>query len=206
VEGMSIDDFSPAGSKVTAPVLHWYDFVCPFCYVGQDRSRILTDRGFTVLSIPLPIHPEIPQGGIAAGPRQGPMYEFLEDEARAAGLPLHWPARLPNTLYPLTVAEWVRRHEPGAFAALYAGLFEAHFVRGEDIGKRAVVERHAAANGVDTRALAVAMSSPGPAQDVERSAGLARRIGITGTPAWLVGSQVVSGLRPRSAFEEFRAA
>lgn len=203
---MRIDDFSPAGAEVTAPVLHWYDFVCPFCYVGQDRSRLLTERGFTVLSIPLPIHPEIPLGGIAAGPRQGPMYEFLEDEARAAGLPLHWPARLPNTLHALTVAEWVRRHEPDAFPALYAVLFEAHFAGGEDIGDRAVVERHAAASGVDTRALTGAMCSPGPAQDVERSALSAARIGITGTPAWLVGSQVLSGLRPRPEFEHLRTA
>lgn len=203
---MSIDDFSPAGATVTAPVLHWYDFVCPFCYVGQDRSGILADRGFTVLSIPLPIHPEIPQEGTEAGPRQGPMYEFLEAEARAAGLPLHWPARLPNTLYALTAAEWVRRHDPGAFPALYAGLFEAHFVRGEDIGDQAVVDAHAAAEGVAPDALAAAMCSPGPARDVERSAGLAARIGVTGTPAWLVGSQVVAGLRPQGEFERFSAA
>ncbi|WP_405590181.1 DsbA family protein [Streptomyces sp. NBC_01190] len=203
---MSIGDFSPAGAEATAPVLHWYDFVCPFCYVGQDRSRILTKRGFTVLSIPLPIHPEIPQEGVEAGPRQGPMYEFLQNEARAAGLPLHWPARLPNTILALTVAEWVRRHEPGAFPALYAELFEAHFVRGEDIGALAVVQQHAAASGVDIPALTVAMTEPGPAQDVEQSSGLAEHFGIAGTPAWLVGSLAISGLRPRSEFEEFRSA
>jgi predicted DsbA family dithiol-disulfide isomerase len=200
---MSIDDFSPAGVSVTAPVLHWYDFVCPFCYVGQDRSRILTGRGFTVLSVPLPIHPEIPHEGIEAGPRQGPMYEFLEYEARAAGLPLKWPERLPNTLHALTAAEWVRRHEPAAFPALYARLFEAHFVRGEDIGDPAVVEAHAAQCGADPDALTAAMCSPAPARDVERSAGLAGRIGVTGTPAWLVGSRVVAGVLPRSEFQEF---
>lgn len=203
---MSIGDFLSAGAEVTEPALHWYDFVCPFCYIGQDRSRILTDRGFTVLSIPLPIHPEIPQEGIEAGPRQGPMYEFLQDEARAVGLVLHWPARLPNTLLALTVAEWVRRHEPEAFPALYAALFEAHFVRGEDIGALAVVRHHVAASGVDTRALTVAMSKPRASQDVEQSSGLAEQVGINGTPAWLVGSLVISGLRPRSEFEAFHAA
>jgi hypothetical protein len=44
-------------------------------------------------------------------------------EARAVGLLLHWPARLPNTILALTVAEWARRHEPRAFPALYAALF-----------------------------------------------------------------------------------
>jgi protein-disulfide isomerase len=68
-----------------------------------------------------------------------------------------------------------------------------------------VVQHHAAASGV-TRALAVAMTKPGPAQDVEQSSGLAEQFGIAGTPAWLVGSLVISGLRPRSEFEEFRSA
>ncbi|MFG1811385.1 DsbA family protein [Streptomyces sp. NPDC049040] len=203
---MPFDDFSPDGSEVTAPVPHWYDFVCPFCYIGQDRSRILAERGFTLLTIPLPIHMEIPLEGAAAGPREGPMYEFLEREARAAGLPLHWPARLPNSLYALTAAEWVRRHEPGAFPSLHAGLFDAHFVRGEDLGDQAVVEGHAVASGVDKQAMRAAMSTSGPARDVQRSGGFAERFGVTGTPAWLVGSRLVSGLRPRSEFEEFRAA
>lgn len=24
-------------------VLHWYDFICPFCYVGQEQNAILTE-------------------------------------------------------------------------------------------------------------------------------------------------------------------
>jgi len=30
-------------------VLHWYDFLCPFCYVGQHRTAILTRRRHTDL-------------------------------------------------------------------------------------------------------------------------------------------------------------
>jgi len=28
-------------------VLHWYDLICPFCYIGQQRNAILavTDSG-----------------------------------------------------------------------------------------------------------------------------------------------------------------
>src|ERR1041385_2547686 len=79
-------------------VLHWYDFICPFCYVAQHRNGILIRHGFHLDELAFQIHPDIPAGGIPAGPRIGPMYSGLEREAREAGLPLHWPARLPNTL------------------------------------------------------------------------------------------------------------
>jgi 2-hydroxychromene-2-carboxylate isomerase len=78
-------------------VTHWYDFVCPFCYVGQHRTAILVRYGLEVVELPFRAHPDIPPGGIPAGPRNGPMYVMLEREAADAGLPLRWPERLPNT-------------------------------------------------------------------------------------------------------------
>src|SRR3954469_12616599 len=86
-------------------VLHWYDFVCPFCYVAQHRNAILARHGLEVVELPFQAHPEIPVGGVAIGPRTGPMYAMLELEARLAGLPLHWPRRLPNTRRALAAAE-----------------------------------------------------------------------------------------------------
>src|SRR4051794_8196317 len=53
----------------TRTVLHWYDFICPFCYVSQNRNSILARHGFDVVELPFQSHPEIPPGGILAGPR-----------------------------------------------------------------------------------------------------------------------------------------
>jgi GGDEF domain-containing protein len=30
-------------------VVHWYDFICPFCYLGQARTTIFEDRGFAIV-------------------------------------------------------------------------------------------------------------------------------------------------------------
>jgi hypothetical protein len=38
---MTISEQSGSGLQVTGPVLHWYDFLCPFCYVAQQRNAIL---------------------------------------------------------------------------------------------------------------------------------------------------------------------
>ena len=102
-----IDQWGLADNPRT--VLHWYDFLCPFCYVGQHRNAILIRHGVQVDELAFQAHRDIPLGGIPAGPRNGPMYAALEREGKEAGLPLHWPARLPNTRQALAAAEWVRR-------------------------------------------------------------------------------------------------
>jgi 2-hydroxychromene-2-carboxylate isomerase len=90
-------------------VLHWFDFICPFCYVAQDRNRILRDAGVAVIDLPMQIHPEIGPGGVPAPPRTGPVYEQLAEAAREAGLDLDWPARIPCSRPALAAA---RRSAP----------------------------------------------------------------------------------------------
>ena len=128
-------------------VLHWYDLLCPFCYVGQHRTAILLRHGLDVVELPFQAHPDIPPGGIPSGLRNGPMYAMLEREAREAGLPLNWPPRLPDTRRALAAAEWARLHQPRAFPQFHKGLFEAHFVLGEDLEDPAVIDQHASEFG-----------------------------------------------------------
>jgi predicted DsbA family dithiol-disulfide isomerase len=182
-------------------VLHWYDFICPFCYVGQHRNAILRRRGFQVVDLPFQAHPDIPAGGIAAGPRIGPMYEMLEREARDAGLRLRWPPRLPNTRRALAAAEWTRRHQPRAFPQLQRELFEAHFVYGEDLEDSAVIDRHAIESGVDLAAFHAALLDGSASSAVEEAERIGREHGVHGTPAWLLDQRLITGLRPAAEFE-----
>jgi predicted DsbA family dithiol-disulfide isomerase len=182
-------------------VLHWYDFLCPFCYVAQHRNAILVRHGLQVVELPFQAHPDIPPGGIAAGPRNGPMYAMLEREAREAGLPLHWPRHLPNTRRALATAEWVRRHQPGVFPQLHKNLFEAHFVLGEDLENPAVIDRHASESGVELAALHAALADGTAEAAVTEAETIARKYGVQGTPAWLLAQRLITGLRPAAEFE-----
>jgi predicted DsbA family dithiol-disulfide isomerase len=185
----------------TGTVLTWYDFLCPFCYVGQRRNAILVRHGLRVIELPFQAHPDIPPGGIPAGPRVGPMYAMLEREAKEAGLSLKWPARLPNTRRALAAAEWVRRHQPRAFPRLHRELFEAHFVLGEDIEDPAVIDRHAGGSGVDLAALHAALADGSAARAVTVAETIGRGHGVRGTPAWLLNGSLMTGLRPAAEFE-----
>lgn len=62
---LSVDDETQVD---VSTVLHWYDFVFPFCYVGQQRNAILARRGLDVVELPFQAHPDIPLGGIAECP------------------------------------------------------------------------------------------------------------------------------------------
>ena len=51
------------------------------------------------------------------GPRDGPMYDHIALEAKAAGLPLKWRDRLPNSRMALAAVEWTRVHAPSMAGA-----------------------------------------------------------------------------------------
>jgi predicted DsbA family dithiol-disulfide isomerase len=182
-------------------VLHWFDFICPFCYVGQQRNEVLTRHGLEVVHLPFQIHPDIPPEGIAAGPRTGHMYRALEREAARAGLPLNWPPRLPDTRTALSAAEWARRHAPAAADEFNRALFAAHFELGEDLGDAAVILRHAGEAGIDTDALAATLADDSAQALLAEAEAVGARYGVQATPTWLIAGQLVSGLRPEAEFE-----
>lgn len=182
-------------------VLHWYDFVCPFCYIGQSRTATLVRAGLDVISLPFEAHPDIPAGGLDVGPRRGPMYSLLEQEAAAAGLVLHWPARIPNSRRALAAAEWVRRDQPESFAEVHYKLFEAHFALGEDIDNQAVIDRLAANADVDLLALHIALADGSAYAGVDQAERAGHQHGVHGTPAWLLGGRLITGLQPTSEFQ-----
>jgi predicted DsbA family dithiol-disulfide isomerase len=182
-------------------VLNWYDFLCPFCYVGQHRTAVLVQYGLGVVELPFQAHPGIPPGGIAAGPRTGPMFAMLEREAREAGLALNWPPRLPDTRRALAAAEWTRRHHPSAFPQFHKDMFAAHFVLGEDLEDSDVIARHASGAGIDVAALHAALADGSAAVGVEEAEATGRKYGVEGTPAWLLEGRLILGLRPAAEFE-----
>jgi predicted DsbA family dithiol-disulfide isomerase len=188
-------------TRAPSTALCWYDFVCPFCYIGQSRTATLMAAGINVISLPFQSHPEIPAGGIFVGPRRGASYLTLERQAAAAGLALRWPVRIPNSRRALATAEWVRGREPEAFPEVQHRLFEAHFALGEDIDDQAVIDRRAVTAGVDLAALHADLADGSAYAAVDRAEIRGRRHGVAGTPTWLLGGRLIAGLKPESEFQ-----
>lgn len=181
-------------------VLHWYDFVCPFSYVGQHRTSILVEAGFDVVLLPFQAHPGMPPGGLPTGFGRGPRHAMIERQARAVAMPLRWPKRIPHSRRALAAAEWTRLNEPDAFPELHRRLFDAHFVFGEDIDDQAVIDRHALLAGVDVGRLHAALADGRAVMSVGQAEWVARHRGVDGTPAWLVDGRLMVGLQPVQDF------
>lgn len=196
----------PKARDPARDVFHWYDFLCPFCYVGETRNAVFERHGFRIIDLPFEVHPDIPPEGRAMPAREGPVYAMIEAEAREAGLPLIWPARLPNTRMALAAAEWARRRAADAFPAFRKALFAAHFALGEDLGDRETIVRHAIASGIAPAAMRAALDGTQAYGFVDRSEAMARSVGVRGTPAWFVGGRLVAGLYPAEQLEQLARA
>jgi len=38
----------------------WSDYLCPWCYLGRDRTKLLGELGVNVVPQPFEVHPEYP--------------------------------------------------------------------------------------------------------------------------------------------------
>ena len=166
----------------------WSDYLCPWCYLGQDRTALLRSLGVSVTVLPYELHPDVPVGGRPLAVR----YSRVAAECAEIGMPFAAPGFVPNTRYALSVAEWVRRCAPDRFDALHAAVFRAYFVEGLDIGDSEVV---ASLAGVDADVRA-------GSEWVDESMAAARESDVFATPAWRLDTgAVIPGVQPRAFYE-----
>lgn len=182
-------------------VEHWFDFICPYCYVSQDRNDALREHGIHVVDHGLRIHPEIGPGGTLVGSRTGPAYEFLAGEAAAAGLALNWTDRIAYSRPALGAFEWLSESRPEAGERFAKAVFSAYFADGRDIESPDLLVALADEAGGDASGLRAALASAAANEALAQSELLASEHGVAATPTWIAGRQRVSGLRPRQWFE-----
>jgi len=177
----------------------WSDYLCPWCYVGQDRTALLQSLDVEVTVLPYELHPEVPVGGRPLQVR----YRAVAAECEAVGMPFRPPTVLPNTRRVLTTAEWVRRStEPVVFEALHAALFRAYFAEGLDIGDPDVLNALVRGAGADPDAVDTAAGTAW----LDESMAAAREAGVTGTPAWQLSTGfVIPGVQSREFYERIVA-
>lgn len=183
----------------------WSDYLCPWCYIGRDRTALLRELDVEVTHLPFELHPDLPPSGrdVRDGGRLTAVYAVVARECRDAGLPFRAPAHVPNTRLALETAEAVRRTAPDAFDAVDGALFEAHFVEGRDIGDEALLDELVVASGAPIDSVRDAVTSGDASRWVDESMADARGHGIAATPAWRIGELVIPGVQPRDTMRRW---
>lgn len=84
----------------------------------------------------------------------------------------------------------------GKYAAFHKAMFSG------ERPSNASIAAAASAAGVDSGAASSFTQAPGVSQELERNLGLARQLGISGTPAWSVGGKLLTGAVGREALQQ----
>jgi predicted DsbA family dithiol-disulfide isomerase len=177
----------------------WSDYLCPWCYLGLDRTALLILFGVSVTPMPFELHPSLPAAGV---PARGSVYDRIAAECAEVGLPFARPARVPNTRRAHETALAVRALAPASFDALHRSLFDAHFVSGLPIDDQAVLDSLVVAAGAD----ADAVRSWEAHGEIETAREAAFDAGAAGAPAWLLdGRLLIPGVQPREHYERMVA-
>jgi len=186
------------------------DTVCPWCFIGKRRIEramaLRPDVKFDVVWRPYRLDPSIPREGVdrraylkakfGDSPRTSAMGEAIRSEGEREGIAFAFDkiARSPNTLDSHRLIRWSAN--AGKQDQIVERLFQAYFIEGQDIGNSAVLSEVAAKAGMDGALVARLLAGDADLVSVEREAGLANEMGITGVPTFIFDSKfMISGAR-----------
>jgi predicted DsbA family dithiol-disulfide isomerase len=186
------------------------DTVCPWCFIGKRRlDRALAMRPEVKADVfwrPYRLDPSIPKEGVdrraylkakfGDGPRNTAMGDALRSEGASEGITFAFDriAKTPNTLDSHRLIRWAGGQ--GVQDDVVERLFSAYFLEGRDIGDAGVLTDVAKAAGMDFGLVSELLVRDSDLEVVEREAGMASQMGISGVPTFIFDSRfMISGAR-----------
>ena len=170
-------------------VWHWYDFACPYSYVAQDRNAGFRRLGLCPDLLPYSVRTKTGRSAALGEARDGPTPSWRGRLARP-GLPALAKSgdghsrRAPR-------GEWSAPVQPDRFELLHLGIRRAfRWVKTSATSNDLLADQA----GVDIAGVRAAMADGTAEAAVVVSESAAKRRGITGPPAWLIGDRVIMGI------------
>ncbi len=181
----------------------YIDTVCPWCLIGKRRLEraLASDAGqdIAVRWRAFQLNPEMPAegmdrrlylelkfGGAANAER---VYGQVREAGESEKIPFAFDAigRTPNTIDSHRLIRFADGR--GRQDEMVEALFDAFFLRGEDIGDREVLSALAATAGLDAGEARAFLESDLEDQAVRDEDDSARRAGLQGVPTFIVNGQ-----------------
>ncbi len=186
------------------------DTVCPWCFIGKRRIEramaMRPDVKFEVFWRPYRLDPNVPREGVdrraylkakfGDSPRSSAMGDAIRSEGAGEGIPFAFDkiAKTPNTLDSHRLVRWAAG--AGVQDAVVERLFKAYFIDGRDVGDPSVLSAIAEESGMDGALVTNLLAGDADLEPVEREAGMASEMGISGVPTFIFDSKLmISGAR-----------
>ena len=187
------------------------DTICPWCFIGKRRlERALAERpqaGLTLRWRAFQLNPDMPAEGMDRDRYLELKFggaanaEAVYAQVRAAGesediaFAFDRMKRTPNTVRSHRLIRFAAGHDRQD--AVVQALFDAYFLRGEDIGDQAVLTAAAEAAGLDPTAARAFLEGGAEAEAVQAEDAMARQAGINGVPCFVFnGQHALAGAHP----------
>ena len=187
------------------------DTICPWCFIGKRRlERALAERPQPDLTIhwrAFQLNPDMPAGGMDRSQYLELKFggasnaDAIYDQVRAAGesegidFAFERMKRTPNTID----SHRLIRHaaDTARQDAVVQALFDAYFLRAEDIGDPEVLAAAAAEAGLDAEETRAFLAGDAEAEAVRAEDTSARQAGISGVPCFIFNRQhALAGAHP----------
>lgn len=195
------------------PITVVSDVICPWCLIGEKRLELaLAERpelDVRITFAPFLLDPSTPAGGQDLRERlrqkyggdPESMFLRVEAAARESGIPLDFAVvqRTPNTTGAHVLIDAAATR--GTQQALVKALFDAYFLKGDDVGDPSVLAKLASAHGFD-RDEAFALATDDQLRARIRAIATAQsQAGVSGVPFFIFDDHfAVSGAQPVDAF------
>jgi predicted DsbA family dithiol-disulfide isomerase len=186
-------------------VIMFADFICPYCYIGQERMEQLA-RDYDVEPIWRPhwLHPETPPEG-APLPQSGDReraratMEWLKEMAPEKAARIRFPGKLQCSFFAFEAVEFAQ--DQGKALPFTSAVYDALWVESKDIASMATLQEAADGVGLDAEEMGRALRERRYMEQAFRAVEASKKAGITSTPTFILGRTAIKGWHYYEVFQ-----
>ncbi len=181
----------------------FYDYNCPFCYLGSMcLNKLSGEFDMDIIWKGIEIHPELPHEGKRRSKtlKSKRVAVSVIEMAREDGFQIRLPGFAANSRLSLEGSELARAK--GRFTDFHQGVYEAYFMRGQNIGDIGVLLGIGEYAGLDKDELEEALKSRSMFDKIENNKNESDKSHILGVPTFIFGKFPVHGYQSMDTFRK----
>lgn len=187
----------------------FYDYICPFCYIGSRRILALGDQYKLEINWSgLEIHPDTPQQGCStrslgySSQQWTQMMQTLDGLAQQEGIIMQKHDFTTNSGPALRLAEAAKKDGRDVFYRLHESLFEAFFCDAKNIADRTILAELGQNAGMSMEQIDQSCDQTAITKRLQWNQQMASRYKIASVPSYIIGSRLLSGAQPVSVLRD----
>ena len=172
----------------------YYDYICPFCYLGSKRILELSKEfDLTIDWKGIEIHPEFPpEGKIRSKTIKSKSFaKTVYTMAKEDNIEIKLPGYATNSRLALEASEFAKTTDK--FLDYHISIYEAYFVEALNIGDQDVVLKVGEHAGLDRDELEESLNNRSMFDSIEKNKKQAKDNLVLGVPTFVFGSFPLHG-------------